>query len=159
MRIWVDADACPGAIKEIIIKAANRLSVETVFVANKLISLPSSPYLLFVRVALGPDVVDQHIVAQAQPGDLVITQDIPLAAQLVPLGIVTMSPHGTLFSPNNIGERLAVRNFLQDMRDTGQITGGPKPFGEKEKRQFANTFDQSLCRLLREASLKTPPSI
>jgi uncharacterized protein YaiI (UPF0178 family) len=148
MRIWVDADACPGAIKEIVIKAAIKREVLTVFVANKDIWLPPSPQLSAVRVALGPDVVDRHIVAESQTGDLAITQDIPLAAQLVPKGLVVISPYGTLFSVDNIGDRLGVRDFMQDMRDAGLVTGGPKPFGEKEKRQFANAFDQALTRLL-----------
>jgi uncharacterized protein YaiI (UPF0178 family) len=150
MKIWVDADACPGAVKEIIIKASTRLSIATVFVANKPLFLPASDHLSFVKVGQGPDVVDQYIVDNASPGDLAVTQDIPLAAQLVPMQVVTMSPHGTLFTDANIGERHSFRNFMQDMRDTGMITGGPKPFGEKEKRQFANTFDQTLTRLLRE---------
>lgn len=149
MKIWVDADACPGAIKEIILKAANRLTIDTVFVANKALYVPEAPHLSFVKVALGPDIVDQYIVAHAQAGDLTITQDIPLAALLVDQGVIAISPHGTLFSENNIGERLAYRNFLADIRDTGVITGGPKPFGEREKREFANTFDQVLTRLLK----------
>jgi uncharacterized protein YaiI (UPF0178 family) len=148
MRIWVDADACPGAIKEIVIKAAIKREILAVFVANKEIRLPPSPQLSAVRVALGPDVVDQHIVLAAQSGDLAITQDIPLAAQLVLKGLVVISPYGTLFSVDNIGDRLGVRDFMQDMRDAGLVTGGPKPFGEKEKRQFANAFDQALTRLL-----------
>lgn len=156
MKIWVDADACPDAIKDIICKAANRLAIITVFVANKPLYLPPSPYLLFVRVGLGADVVDQHIVSETQLGDLVITQDIPLAAQLVAQQVTVMSPHGTLFTSVNIGERLSVRNFLQDLRDTGAITGGPKPFGEKEKRQFANTFDQTLARLLKNPPKENP---
>ncbi|HEY9687759.1 MAG TPA: YaiI/YqxD family protein [Coleofasciculaceae cyanobacterium] len=148
MRIWIDADACPGAIKEIVIKAALKREVLAVFVANKDIWLPPSPQLSAVRVALGPDVVDQHIVSECELGDLAITQDIPLAAQLVPRGLVVISPYGTLFSPANIGDRLATRDFMQDMRDAGLVTGGPKPFGEREKRQFANAFDQALTRLL-----------
>jgi uncharacterized protein YaiI (UPF0178 family) len=149
MKIWVDADACPGAIKEIILKAANRLTIDTIFVANKALYVPEAPHLSFVKVALGPDVVDQYIVDYAQTGDVVITQDIPLAAQLVNQGIIAISPHGTLFCENNIGERLAYRNFLSELRDTGMVTGGPKPFGEREKREFANTFDQVLTRLLK----------
>jgi uncharacterized protein YaiI (UPF0178 family) len=148
MRIWIDADACPDAVKEIVIKAAIKREILAVFVANKDIWLPPSPQLSAVRVALGPDVVDQHIVLEAQSGDLAITQDIPLAAQLVPKGLVVISPYGTLFSSANIGDRLGVRDFMQDMRDAGLVTGGPKPFGEKEKRQFANAFDQALTRLL-----------
>ncbi len=150
MRIWVDADACPGAVREIILRAAGKHRLSTVFVANKPLFVPQGPHLSFVQVGAGPDVVDQYIIDHAEAGDLVITQDIPLAGQLVPMGISVISPHGTLFTENNIGERLSFRNFMTDMRDTGLITGGPKPFGDKEKRQFANTFDQTLTLLLRE---------
>lgn len=148
-KIWVDADACPGPIKEMILKAAHRLTITTVFVANKEIHVPDAPIFRKVRVGLGPDVVDQYIVDHAEPGDLVITQDIPLAAQLIPNGITAISPYGTLFTPNNMAEKLSHRNFMQDLRDTGVSTGGPRPFGEKEKRQFANIFDQTLTRLLK----------
>jgi uncharacterized protein YaiI (UPF0178 family) len=147
MQLWIDADACPGAIKEIIIRAALKREIKTCFVANKMIALPASSWLAHVKVPLGPDVVDQYIIDQAQPGDLVVSQDIPLAAALVARAVVVISPHGLLFTPNNIGEKLSNRNFLQDMRDSGLITGGPKPFGDKEKRAFSNTFDQVLTRL------------
>ena len=150
MKIWVDADACPTVVKEIILKAASRLSIPTVFVANKGLFIPDSPLFSLVQVAQGPDIVDQYIIANAQSGDVVITQDIPLAAALVPSDIVVISPHGTLFDDHNIGERLAYRNLLSDMRDTGLVTGGPKPFGEKEKRAFANTFDQVLTRRMKK---------
>lgn len=148
MKIWVDADACPGAIKDIICRAALKRAVDTVFVANKEIVLSASPYLSAVRVPLGPDVVDQYIVSQAKAGDLTISQDIPLAAQLVSMGVIVISPYGVLFTESNIGDRLSTRDFLQEMRDSGLVTGGPRPFGEKEKRQFANKFDQALHRLL-----------
>lgn len=152
MKLWVDADACPGPIKEIVLKAAHRLSLTTLFVANKEIYLPLAPYLHAVRVGLGPDVVDAYIVAHAQAGDLVVTQDIPLAAQLVALGVEVLSVHGTLFTAATIGERLSVRNFMQDLRDSGTVTQGPKPFGDRDKRQFANAFDQMLTRLLKASS-------
>lgn len=149
MKIWVDADACPGAIKEIILKAVLKRGIETVFVANKPIFLPESPYLSLVRVLKGADVADQHIADHADDTDLVITQDIPLAGLLVPRGIVVISPHGTLFTPNNIGERLSIRNFMQELRDTGTQTGGPRPFSDKDKQTFANTFDQQLTKRLK----------
>jgi uncharacterized protein len=146
MKIWVDADACPGAIKDIIIKAAVKRCIQTVFVANKPIFIPESPYLWLVRVKQGSDIADQHIVEQAEPLDLVVTQDIPLAAILIPKGVIVMSVHGMLFTPDNIGERLSVRNFMQDLRDTGTQTSGPKPFSDKDKQRFANTFDQQLAK-------------
>lgn len=147
MKLWIDGDACPGAVRDIVMKAAIRHSLELVLVANKPISVPA--VCTFVQVGQGPDVVDQYIIAHAQAGDLVISQDIPLAAELVAKGVMVISPHGTLFSEHTIGERLAVRNLAEGLRDTGQLCGGPKPYGEKEKRQFANTFDQVLTRLLK----------
>ncbi len=147
MKIWVDADACPGVVKDIILKAAQKRCIETRFVSNKQIFLPDSPYLFLERVPLGPDVADQYIAEHAEQGDLVITQDIPLAGILVPKNIVVMSFHGALFTPANIGERLSVRNFMQDLRDNGVQTGGPKPFSLKDKQQFANTFDRQLTLL------------
>lgn len=152
MQLWIDADACPGAIKEIIIRAALKREVKTIFVANKIIILPQSAWLENVQVPLGPDRVDQYIVEHAEAGDLIVSQDIPLAAELVSREAVVMSPHGVLFTPNNMAEKLSHRNFLQEMRDAGLVTGGPKPFGDKEKRAFANTFDQTLNRLLQAGS-------
>jgi uncharacterized protein YaiI (UPF0178 family) len=144
MKIWVDADACPAAIKEVIIKAATTRHIHTIFIANKGIYFQASPYLSAIQVNQGADVADQYIVDHAETGDLVITQDIPLAAQLVPKNIVVISLHGILFTPNNMGERLSIRNFMQDLRDNGAQTGGPKPFSAKDKQKFAQTFDQQL---------------
>lgn len=149
MRIWVDADACPGVVREIVIKAAIKREVPAVFVANKPLFIPASQWLSAVTVGQGPDVVDRYIVEHAEAGDLAITQDIPLASDLLGQDVVPISPHGTEFTAANMGDRLASRNLMQDLRDAGMIAGGPKPFGEKEKRQFANTFDQVLSRLLR----------
>ncbi len=148
MKLWVDADACPGVVKEIILKAALKRQVETVFVANKKILVPDVPHISVIHVPAGPDVADQVIAEKAEPGDLVITQDVPLAAILVPLGIGVMSFHGTLFTEANIGERLSVRNFYHELRNNGVQTGGPKPFSDKDKQQFANTFDQQLTKRL-----------
>jgi uncharacterized protein YaiI (UPF0178 family) len=149
MKIWVDADACPGAVKDIVITAAHKRSVETTFVANKMITVPASPLFSFVQVDMSPDAADRLIVERAVKGDLVITQDIPLAHDLIQNSVTVINPRGETFTPDNIGERLSIRNLLQDVRDTGEITGGPKPFGEKEKRAFASTFDRELTRLLR----------
>jgi uncharacterized protein YaiI (UPF0178 family) len=149
MKIWVDADACPGAIKDIITTAAVKRAVEAVFVANKTLTFPVSTYISFQLVAAGPDIADQHIAEEAQPGDLVITQDIPLAHILVTKGVATISPRGVIFCPDNIGERLSVRDLMQELRDTGEMTGGPKQCGDKEKRAFASAFDRELTRLLR----------
>lgn len=149
MKIWVDADALPGQLKEIIMKAAHKRKVEAIFVSNKIISLLESPYLNFVLVGQGPDVADNYIAERAESKDLVVTQDIPLAAILVPKGAVVISFHGVLFTPINIGERLSVRNFMTDLRDSGVQTSGPKPWSNRNNQQFANTFDQQLGKLLR----------
>ncbi len=152
MKIWVDADACPGVIKDIVVKAAHKRVVQTVFVANKAIFVPQSECVSLVHVAQGSDVADRYIADNAIPGDLVITQDIPLAAILVPKGVTVISVHGTLFTEANIGERLSIRNFMTDLRGAGVQTGGPKPFGDKDKQQFANAFDRELTRLLKSQS-------
>lgn len=152
MKIWVDADACPGAVKDIVVSAAHRRSIETVFVANKAILLPSSPLISAVQVDMSPDAADRVIEKHASKGDMVITQDIPLAHALVQQGILVINPRGDLYTEENIGERLSIRNFMQDARDAGEITGGPKQFGEREKRAFAATFDRELTKLIRLAN-------
>lgn len=149
MRIWVDADACPGPVKDIILRAAEKRGVPVVFVANKAIFLPPSPLFSTIRVEKGADVVDAYIVEHTSPGDLVVSQDIPLAAQLVPRGMVVMSPHGERFDAENIRERLSIRDFMHQVREEGVITGGPAPFGDKARQRFANTFDRELTRALR----------
>jgi uncharacterized protein len=151
MRIWVDADALPGAVRDIIVSAAIKRKVEAVFVANKTLTFPPSPYISSQLVDITPDAADQLIAEQARPGDLVITQDIPLAHILVTNGVATISPRGVEFTEDNIGERLSVRDLMQDLREIGEITGGPKQFGEKEKRVFASTFDRQLTRLMRNS--------
>ncbi|MBI5175871.1 MAG: YaiI/YqxD family protein [Candidatus Obscuribacter sp.] len=151
MQIWIDADACPTAVRDIVMRAALRLKVSVVFVANKTVALPESALFRFQLVAAGPDQADLYIVEQAQPGDLVVSHDIPLAAALVPKGVVVIDPRGVVFDGNNIAERLAVRDLMHDLRDTGTITGGPAPYSDKEKRRFASSFDRELTRLLRKA--------
>jgi len=149
MRIWVDADACPGPVRDILLRAAQRLQVPTVFVANKRLSLPRSELVSTVQVGAGLDVADTHIAASAQAGDLAVTQDIPLAALLVPKGVVVIDPRGELFSEENIAERLSVRNFMQELRDSGVMTGGPGGFSAQDRQQFAATLDRELSRLLK----------
>lgn len=149
MKIWVDADACPGEIKEIIIKAAHKRVIETVFVSNKNISVPELSFISAVKVSQGADVADKYIAEHAEEKDLVITQDIPLAAELVSCGIAVISVHGLLFTPSNVREKLSVRNFMHELRETGVQTSGPKPFGNKDKQKFANTFDRQLTKLLK----------
>ncbi len=159
MKIWVDADACPGPIRDIILRASSRLKIDVVFVANKALLLPSSPLVSHVQVESGPDVADAYILEQAAAGDLVVTQDIPLAADLVHKSVVAMSPRGDSFNADNIGDRLASRNLMHDLRDTGEITGGPRPFDDKVKRLFANLFDAEVQKLLRQARPPAPKSL
>ena len=149
MKIWVDADACPGPVRDILLRAAERLKVPTVFVANKRLTLPRSELVSSVQVGAGLDVADRHIAAEAQQGDLAVTQDIPLAALLVPRGVVVMDPRGELFTEENITERLSVRNFMQELRDSGVTTGGPSGFSARDKQEFAATLDRELTRLLK----------
>lgn len=150
LKIWVDADACPGAITDLINRAAHRLSIETVFVANRsLNNLPVSPFIKSVLVGAGADVADDFISQNATSGDLVVTHDVPLAAKLVPEGITVISPRGDLFHEDNISERLASRDLMHSLREFGTISGGPEPFNDKHKKAFANHFDAALHRLLR----------
>jgi uncharacterized protein YaiI (UPF0178 family) len=151
MRIWVDADACPGAIKELIIRAARRLGIHAVFVANKYIGLPDSAHLSTVRLAKDPEAVDEYIAQCAEAGDLAVTQDIPLASALIPKGVVVMTPRGELFTEANMGERLSIRNFMQDIREAGTVTPGPKPFTQKDKQRFSDAFDRELTKLMRRS--------
>lgn len=152
MKIWVDGDACPGVVRDIVVGAAHRRQVETVFVANKALGLPPSTYISFVLVSMAPDAADAHIIENAVKGDLVITQDIPLAHPLVHGDIVVINPRGFIYNLDNIGDRLSVRDMMQDMRDVGVMTGGPKQFGDKQKREFASSFDRELTKLLRNRS-------
>ena len=150
MKIWVDADAVPRDVKDIVARAALRLQLVTHLVANQRIQTPANnPFLTAIRVAGGPDVADDHIVAHAETGDLAVTADIPLAARLVEKGVSTIDPRGAEYTPENIHERLSVRDFMDQLRSTGVETGGPRIYGTKEKQAFASTLDRVLTRLLR----------
>lgn len=149
VRIWVDADALPGEIKDIILRAALRLQIPTVLVANKHLELRPNPLFSTVRVARGADVADAYIVEQSQPGDFCVTADIPLAAMLVEKGVVVLDPRGEHYSPANVGERLAIRDFMTDLRDAGVQTGGPSAYGPKTKQKFAALFDRLLTQSVR----------
>jgi uncharacterized protein YaiI (UPF0178 family) len=148
MKVWVDADAAPADVKAIVARAALRLEIEAAFVANQRLGTPANnPFVTTVRVSGGPDVADDHIADHAEPGDLVITADIPLAARLVDKGVHTIDPRGTEYSAENIGERLSVRNFMHGLRATGVETGGPRAYGAKDKQAFAATFDRLMRKL------------
>jgi uncharacterized protein YaiI (UPF0178 family) len=150
LRIWIDADAAPRDVKDVVFRAASRLSLSVTLVANKAMHTPShSPNIQMVQVKGGADVADDYIVEHAVRGDVVITADIPLAARLVPLGTAVIDPRGDIIDADTVSERLSVRDFMSELRDTGTVTGGPKPYGPKDKARFANALDATLQRLLK----------
>jgi uncharacterized protein YaiI (UPF0178 family) len=151
MKIWVDADACPVVIKEILFKAADRTGVLTTFVANQPITVPRSPHLKTVQVASGFDVADDEIVKRLEAGDLVITSDIPLAAEAIEKGGQALSPRGELHTTENIGPRLNMRDFMDTMRASGVQTGGPPPLSQTDRQNFANHLDSILTRGLNKS--------
>ncbi len=144
MQIWVDADACPGEIKELLYRAAERREIKVTLVANQQMRTPSSDFIDSVLVPAGMNVADRRIVELVEPGDLVITADIPLAADVVAKGGQALDPRGELYTDANVGERLAVRNLLDELRGGGQITGGPANFSAKDRQAFANQLDRWL---------------
>lgn len=149
MLLWIDADACPNMIKEIVFRASQRLKIETVLVANQPMRLPPSPYLRAVQVPSGFDAADKRIVELMSAGDLVITADIPLAAAVIEKGGVALNPRGELYTKENVRERLSMRNFMDELRAGGVNTGGPAALGAKDKQAFANALDATLSKLLR----------
>ena len=146
MDIWVDADACPFVIKEILYKAADRTGTLTTLVANKYLRVPKSRFIKFLIVGSGFDVADNEIVKQMKSGDLVITADIPLASQVINKGGLALNPRGELYTEDNIGERLSVRDFMDSLRSSGIETGGPPPMSQKERQLFANNLNSVLVR-------------
>ncbi len=143
-QIWVDADACPKVIKEILFRAAERVGMPMILVANQALDVPRSRYIRSVQVAAGFDVADNHIVQQAQAGDLVITADIPLAAEVVAKGCLALNPRGDLYTEENIRQRLSMRDFMETLRSSGVDTGGPPAFSQADRRDFANQLDRLL---------------
>lgn len=144
MHIWVDADACPTPIKDILLRAAMRLKIPLTLVANKALTVPTSPFLATMRVGKGFDVVDETIAGLVQPGDLVITADIPLAASIIEKGATGLNPRGELYTTENIGSRLTMRNMLDELRSTGVMTGGPAPLSLADRNAFAAQLDRFL---------------
>ena len=144
LQIWIDADACPNVIKDILFRAAESRQMPLVLVANRLIATPPSLFIKAVQVAGGFDVADSYIVQQCQANDLVITADIPLAAEVVAKHAFALNPRGELYTLENIKEHLAMRDFMTGLRDTGQVTGGPSAFGQRDKQAFANALDRFL---------------
>lgn len=151
MKLWIDADAAPREVKEICFRASERLKLATILVANQRLQLPPGyAHLSAVRVDGGPDVADRYIAEHAVAGDVAITADIPLAALLVPNGVVVLDPRGDEYTVDSIGERLSVRNFMDGLRSTGVETGGPAGYGAREKQAFANALDRALTRAARQ---------
>ena len=146
MKIWVDADACPVVIKEILFKAANRTKVITTFVANRFVQTPPSQYLKMLQVAQGFDVADNEIVKQVEPGDLVITGDIPLAAEVIEKGGYALNPRGELYTLDSIKQRLNIRDFMDTMRASGVHTGGQAVMSQSDRQAFANNLDKLLTK-------------
>jgi uncharacterized protein YaiI (UPF0178 family) len=144
MQIWIDADACPVQVKELLFRAAKRTKTKVTLVANQSLRTPPSAYIDSVLVPAGANVADRHIVELVEPGDLVVTADIPLAADVVRSGGQALNPRGELYTDANVGERLAVRDLLDEMRGGGQITGGPANFSVKDRQAFANQLDRWL---------------
>lgn len=145
-QIWVDADACPRVIKEILVRAAERKGCPLTFVANQTLPIPVSQLVKSVRVQSGFDVADNYIVAQVIIGDLVVTGDIPLAAAVIDKGALALTPRGELYTPENIRERLAMRDFMEQLRDSGQISGGPPAISHADRRAFAGQLDKLLAK-------------
>ena len=144
MKVWVDADACPVVIKDILFRAAERTGVETTFVANQAIRIPPSRYIKMLQVSQGFDVADDEIVRRLEAGDLVVTSDIPLAAEAIEKGGYALSPRGELYTANNIKGRLTMRDFMESMRTSGIHTGGPPVLNQKDRQAFANHLDKIL---------------
>jgi len=146
MKIWVDADACPVAIKEILFRAAERTSTQLTLVANQPIGIPASRHIHFIQVASGFDVADDEIVKHLNSGDLLITADIPLAAEVIEKGGTALNPRGMLYTTENIKARLNMRDFMETLRGSGIHTGGPAPLNQSDRKAFANQLDRILAR-------------
>lgn len=149
MKIWVDADACPVVIKDVLFKAAARTGVELTLVANKPMRIPQSPYIKLIQVTSGFDVADNEIVKRLSAGDLAITSDIPLAAEVIEKGGYALSPRGELYSADDIGARLNMRDFMDTLRGSGIDTNGPPPLNQNDRKSFANHLDKLLTRHVR----------
>ncbi len=145
-RIWVDADACPKVIKDILFRAAERVGIPLILVANQPIPVPGSRFIRSVQVGAGFDVADNYIVQHARPGDLVITADIPLAAEVVAADCVALNPRGDLYTEENIRQRLNMRDFMDTLRGSGVATGGPAAFNQSDRQAFANQLDRLLAQ-------------
>ena len=145
-QIWVDADACPGVIKEILYRAANRAEIPLTLIANQMLRVPPSPWIRAVQVPSGFDVADARIAQVAEAGDLVVTADVPLAAQVIAKGALVLDPRGELLDKNSIEARLTMRNFMETLRSSGVDTGGPAALSSSDRQAFANQLDRWLAK-------------
>ena len=151
MKLWIDADAAPRDVKEIAFRAARRLELSTVLVANqRLQTPPGNAFVSTIRVEGGPDAADRYIAEHAERGDVAVTADIPLASALVEKGVRVIDPRGDEYTADNIGERLTVRDFMDSLRGAGMETGGARPYGARDKQAFAAALDRVLSRAIRE---------
>jgi uncharacterized protein YaiI (UPF0178 family) len=157
MKIWVDADACPVVVKDILYRAAERTEVHVTLVANQALRIPPSRYIDLLRVGSGFDIADNEIVKRVRAGDLVITSDIPLAAEVIQKGGCALSPRGELYSTDNIRDRLNMRDFMDTLRGSGLATGGPAALNQRDRNAFANRLDQFLARHLRNERDRASP--
>jgi len=148
MQIWIDADACPRPIKDILFRAAERRKLMLILVANQPLRTPVSTYIKTIQVAAGFDVADNHIAQAVHAGDLVITADIPLAAAVIEKGAHALNPRGELYTEGNIKARLSMRNFMDELRGSGVNTGGPAPLSQSDRQAFANQLDRFLAQHL-----------
>lgn len=146
MKIWVDADACPVPVKEILFKAADRTKTLVTLVANQYVRIPPSPYIKMMQVSSGFDVADDTIVEKLEAGDIVITADIPLASDAIDKDAVAINPRGELYTKSNIKQKLNMRDFMDTMRSSGVQTGGQNKYSDKEKQAFANQLDRLLAK-------------
>ncbi len=146
MKIFVDADACPNGVKTILYRAAKRLSLEVTLVANRYLQVPPSKFIKTIRVEAGMDVADEKIVALVESGDLVITADIPLASNTIKKGGFAINPRGELYTEENVGSHLSIRNAMTELRESGVDTGGPKAFSPKDAQAFANQLDRFITQ-------------
>ena len=151
MKIWVDADACPVVIKEILFRAAERTEVKLTLVANQAVNIPKSRFINFIQVPQGFDVADDEIVKRLAAGDLVITSDIPLAAEVIDKGGQALNPRGEMYSANSIKAQLTMRDFMETMRASGINTGGPPPLSQSDRKAFANHLDTILMQYVKNA--------
>ena len=150
LRIWIDADACPQAIKEILFRTSRRLKIELILVANHSIRIPTSDLIRIITVGDGADIADRKIAELMQPGEIVITSDIPLAAIVVEKGGIGIGPRGELYDADRVASRLASRNLMEQLRSAGVETSGPKPLGQKDVQSFSNQLDRTLTRMLKQ---------